>query len=275
MGSNGCRFYHEDLPDAITGSGQWILKVVIEFLELKGLKVLYGDTDSIFVKLHSIDDYQKTGKDLVLEVNLFLQKKIEAEFKVHSKLEIQFDKFFKTLILTSIRGSEEGAKKRYAGLALKESQGEIVEEIILTGMEYVRSDWSMLARNFQYELISRIFKNEDISSYILETIKQLESKKLDDQLVLSKRLSKPLGEYVKSIPPHARAAKILFEEKGILKKRPEFVMTLRGAIPIELKHDDIDYDYYIEKQLAPIADSILSLFGKSFEELRGSQLSLF
>jgi DNA polymerase-2 len=45
MGSSGCRFYHEDLPDGITGSGQWILKTVIEFLEKIGFTVLYGDND--------------------------------------------------------------------------------------------------------------------------------------------------------------------------------------------------------------------------------------
>lgn len=275
MGSNGCRFYHEDLPDGITGSGQWILKTIILFLEAKGLKVLYGDTDSLFVQLPTRENYQSEANCLVSAVNQFLEKKLKEDYKVESKLEIQYDKFFKTLLLTSIRGSDEGAKKRYAGLALKEVDGHIKEEMVLTGMEYVRSDWSLLARNFQYELIRRIFYEEDVLAYIEETIKKLESRELDDQLVLSKRLSKPLGEYVKTIPPHARAAKILFLEKGILKKRPQFVMTLRGAIPIELPHDDIDYDYYLDRQLAPIADSILSLFGKSFEEMRGPQLSLF
>jgi DNA polymerase-2 len=52
-------------------------------------------------------------------------------------------------------------------------------------------------------------------------------------------------------------------------------MTIRGAIPIELPHDDIDYEYYINRQLAPVADSILSLFGEKFISFRGPQLSLF
>ncbi|MBY0414451.1 MAG: DNA polymerase II [Bdellovibrionales bacterium] len=275
MGSNGCRFYHEDLPDAITGSGQWILKTVIEFLELKGFLVLYGDTDSLFVQLPSFDNYNEVAKKLVIEVNDFLAIKFRSDFEVESKLEIQYDKFFKTLILTSARGMEEGAKKRYAGLTVKEVDGKEIHDMVLTGMEYVRSDWSLLARNFQYELIRRVFYGEDIQEYIDETLKRLELKKLDDQLVLSKRLSKPLEEYIKNVPPHARAAKILFEKKGILKKRPQYVMTLRGAMPIELPHEDIDYDYYLDRQIAPIADSILALFGKSFEEMRGPQLSLF
>ena len=275
MGSSGCRFYQEDLPDGITGSGQWILKTVIDFLEKKSFAVLYGDTDSLFVQLPTIDDYDGQAKKLVEEVNIFLSNKLRLDFDVESKLEIQYDKFFQTLILTSARGNEEGAKKRYAGLAIKNVDGKTTEEMVLTGMEYVRSDWSLLARNFQYELIRRVFKGEDIQEYIDETLKKLERRELDDQLVLSKRLSKPIDEYIKNIPPHARAAKILYEKLGIIKKRPQYVMTTRGAIPIELPHDDIDYDYYLDRQLAPIADSILGLFGKSFEEMRGPQLSLF
>lgn len=275
MGSNGCRFYQEDLPDGITGSGQWILKTVIEFLENKGLRVLYGDTDSLFVQLPTYDDYDGQAKKLVVLVNEFLTDKLKKDFDVESHLEIQYDKFFKTLILTSARGMEEGAKKRYAGLSEKIVDGKKIEDIVLTGMEYVRSDWSLLARNFQYELVRRVFYGEDIQEYIDLTMKKLESRELDDQLVLSKRLSKPLSEYVKNVPPHARAAKILFEKTGILQRRPHYVMTMRGAIPVELPHEDIDYDYYIDRQIAPIADSILSLFGKSFEEMRGPQLSLF
>jgi DNA polymerase-2 len=275
MGSSGCRFYHEDLPDGITGSGQWILKTVISHLESLDFKVIYGDTDSIFVKLKSRENYQEVGGKLVEKINQFLCEKIKKEFQLNSKLEIQFDKFFHTLILMTMRGQEEGAKKRYAGLMLSHKDGIESKEMVLTGMEYVRSDWSLLAKKFQFELIRRVFFKESLDDYILSIIEKLENKKLDDELVISKRLSKPLSEYIKNIPPHAKAAKILFETKGILKKKPQYVMTFRGAIPIECPHDDIDYEYYIERQLAPVAESILSLYGKTFKEIRGGQLSLF
>lgn len=275
MGSSGCRFYQEDLPDAITGSGQWLLKTVISFLEAMGLQVLYGDTDSLFVQLPNREEYVENGEKLVAQINIFLEEKLQKDFGVESKLEIQYDKFFKQLLLTSTRGEGEGAKKRYAGLKLVESPQGTQEEIVLTGMEYVRSDWSALARNFQYELIRRVFYGEDIRAFIDHTLKDLEAHKLDDSLVLSKRLTKPIDEYLKNIPPHAKAAKMLYEKLGILKRRPQYVMTMRGAIPIELPHEDIDYDYYINRQLAPIADSILALYGQSFEQFSGPQLSLF
>lgn len=271
MGSSGCRFYQEDLPDAITGTGQWLLKTVVQFLNDHGFSTLYGDTDSIFVQLKDYETHEAVGKELVQKVNHYLKDKLRKDFDVESRLEIQYDKFFKKLILTSTRGLGEGAKKRYAGLKVSGTE----EEIVLTGMEYVRSDWSALARHFQFELVRRVFYSEDIQSFVEQTLKDLLDRKLDDQLVLSKKLTKPLDEYVKNIPPHAKAAMILLKEKGILKRRPEYVMTMRGAVPVELPHDDIDYDYYIERQIAPIADSILSLFGKSFEGMRSPQLSLF
>jgi DNA polymerase-2 len=54
------------------------------------------------------------------------------------------------------------------------------------------------------------------------------------------------------------------------------VITKRGPIPVELKHSDIDYEHYIEKQLKPIADSVLILLGESFDTIvQSDQLSFF
>lgn len=275
MGSDGCRFYHEHLSDGVTGTGQWILKTVKTYLEEHGFAVLYGDTDSIFVQIPKNSDYKEIQKTLPQQVNSFLQNKLMNEFKVESQLEIQFDKFFKTLILTPVRGEGEGAKKRYAGLSLVEEKGKIEEKIVITGMEYVRSDWSELAKNFQYELLRRIFHGEDLTDFIVNTVKKLENGELDHQLVLSKRLSKPLEDYVKSVPPHAKAAKILFEARGIIRNRPRYVMTKRGPMPVELEPRDYDYEYYINKQIAPLGNSILSLLGKNFEDYIKGQMSLF
>jgi DNA polymerase-2 len=47
----------------------------------------------------------------------------------------------------------------------------------------------------------------------------------------------------------------------------EYVMTKDGPEPIELKPKKLDYEHYIEKQIRPIADSILSFQDKSFDDL--------
>ena len=139
-------------------------------------------------------------------------------------------------------------------------------------MESVRSDWTKLAKEFQIELYKKIFHHDEVEDWIREVIKELKSGKFDDKLIYKKRLRKEIIDYTKNIPPHVRAAKYLNEPGDIIY----YVITQRGPIPIELKHNDFDYDHYIEKQLKPIADSVLSLLGKNFDDIAGDvQLSFF
>ena len=67
MGSFGCRFYHPNLPTAITGTGHKLLLGSKEFLAEKGYEVIYGDTDSLFVKLKEGEgeNAEATGKELL------------------------------------------------------------------------------------------------------------------------------------------------------------------------------------------------------------------
>lgn len=270
MGSFGCRFYHPNLPTAITGTGQKLLKGSKDFLAERGYEVIYGDTDSLFVKLKEGegDNAKVNGKRIADDLNKYWSEKIQDEYGLKSFLEIEFEKYYRKFILTPARGSETGAKKRYAGL-LAESGKETIEFI---GMEFVRSDWTRLAKEFQVELYSRIFNNEEIENWLREIVRKVKSGEYDDKLVYRKRLRKDVDEYTKNIPQHVRAARMLPETTGTVY----YVITKRGPIPVELKHTDIDYDHYIEKQLKPIADSVLILLGESFDSIvQSDQLSFF
>jgi DNA polymerase-2 len=270
MGSYGCRFYHPDLPRAITGSGHKLLLGSKDYLENKGLKVVYGDTDSLFVMLNdiSVDYGEAQGKKIVKELNLFWKSKLKKEFKVESYLELEFEKYYRKFIITPARGAEIGAKKRYAGLVTKDGK----ENIEFVGMEFVRSDWTKLAKEFQVELYQKVFDGVEVEDWIRGEIQKLKSGKFDDKLIYRKRLRKEVEDYTKNVPPHARAAKLLNEPRDIIY----YAITQRGPIPIELKHNDFDYDHYIEKQLKPIADSVLSLLGKNFDSIaENDQLSFF
>ncbi len=270
MGSYGCRFYHPDLPRAITGTGHKLLTGSKEFLEKKGLKVIYGDTDSLFVMLKDVaaENGETQGRKIVKELNQFWKNKLKKEFKVESYLELEYEKYYKKFIITPARGADTGAKKRYAGLIEKDEKNSIE----FVGMEFVRSDWTKLAKEFQIELYEKIFNGEDVEDWIRDVIQKLKSGKLDDKLIYRKRLRKEVEDYTKNIPPHARAAKLLNEPRDVIY----YAITQRGPIPIELKHNDFDYDHYIEKQLKPIADSVLALLGKNFDDIVGNdQLSFF
>ncbi len=270
MGSYGCRFYHPHLPSAITGTGKYLLLGSKSFLEQRGYKVVYGDTDSLFVMMIQEPDidYHKAGEELAKILNEFWKEELKQKYNVESYLEIEFEKYYRKFIVTPARGSEAGAKKRYAGLLSKNGE----EEIEFVGLEFVRSDWTRLAKEFQTELYQRIFNNEDVDDWIRSVVSKLKKGEFDDKLVYKKRLRKDVEEYVKNVPPHARAAKLLQDPGDTVY----YVITQRGPIPIQLKHNDIDYDHYIEKQLKPIADSVLSLLSKSFDNIvQKDQLSFF
>ena len=44
-------------------------------------------------------------------------------------------------------------------------------------------------------------------------------------------------------------------------------MTEKGPEPVQKRKGKIDYKHYIEKQIKPIADSILVFFGRTFEDV--------
>ncbi|MBK7105114.1 MAG: DNA polymerase II [Ignavibacteriae bacterium] len=265
MGSYGCRFYHPNLPDAITGTGQWLLQQSKIFLEKNNLKVLYGDTDSLFVNVTTdFVDANEVGKNIAKNLNDYWNERIEKEFLLKSYLEIEFEKYYSKFILTSMRGREGGAKKRYAGL--------LENKIDFVGMEFVRSDWTKLAKNFQEELYLRIFNNQDYENWIKEFVSNLLSGKFTNDLIYKKRLRKGSENYTKTIPPHVKAARLINQERGTVN----YFITKRGPIPAELIPTDFDYQHYIEKQLKPIADSVLALFGKSFDGIvKSTQMNLF
>ena len=93
MGSGGCRFYHEDLPHAITSTGRFILKHSQKWLSDNGFRVLYGDTDSLFIMLQKDNnsDYELRGKSLAYELNEYLKTYIKENYALDSKLEIEYE----------------------------------------------------------------------------------------------------------------------------------------------------------------------------------------
>ncbi|TNF05581.1 MAG: DNA polymerase II, partial [Deltaproteobacteria bacterium] len=210
---------------------------------------------------------------MILSLDLeYLSQMIKRQFKTESELDIEFEKYYKKLFLPPLRSGEGGAKKRYAGL-LHTKKG---EELSFAGMEVVRSDWTKMAKIFQTELFRRLFHGEDIEDFIRQFSNELKEGKFNDKLVYKKRLTKDISEYTKSVPPHVKAAKILDPDGTKNLRDIEYIITTRGPWPAEQNPTDIDYVHYLEKQVKPIADSVLSTMDRSFDNIViGDQLSLF
>jgi len=270
LGSSGCRFYDPKLASSITLRGHELITRSKDFIEEQGYPIIYGDTDSVFVHVKNSrpDEARIVGENLATGLNQWWKDNLRSELRLDSSLEIEFETLYTQFFMPTIRGSQKGSKKRYAGLALKESGEELLE---IKGLEAVRSDWTPLARSFQLEVIQRVFEGADVEEYVRNTAEELINKEHDPELVYRKRLRKPLEEYVKNIPPHAQAAMQL-DNPG---RWIEYYITVNGPEPIEKHRSPLDYAHYLTRQLAPAADPILGCLGLNFDKITGNQLEMF
>jgi len=272
LASPNCRFYSIEIANAITSFGHKMIKTTADLIREKGYEVIYGDTDSLFVHLNvdSVSAAEKIGTEIQDEINSHYSKEIKKEYGVNSYLELEYEKVYKRFFMPKVRGSEEGAKKRYAGLLVKKGK----EEMEFVGLEFVRRDWTEVSKKFQTELLERVFRKQEVAAYVKEFVTDLKKGKYDDLLVYRKALRKGADEYVKTTPPHVKAARKLDK---ITSNIIDYVMTTDGPEPIQKINHEIDYDHYIDKQIKPLADAVLYFFDQNFDDIiKGSeQKSLF
>lgn len=282
LGSGGCRFYDTRLASSITLRGHEIMQTTAQWIEASGHEVIYGDTDSTFVRLAEDMDAEQAlivGQSLAEDINQRWQTHIQATWNIPCYLELEFETCFEQFFMPTIRGSEAGSKKRYAGTYRKDGKSTMV----FKGLESVRSDWTPLAKYFQASLYQKVFDGEDVSAYIHEIVTQTRQGELDHDLVYRKRLRRPLATYQVNVPPHVRAARLAdewymsqgksprYQHRGVI----EYVITLAGPQPLEHVTSPLNYEHYVSRQLAPVADAILPFIGLTFNDISNQQLRLF
>ena len=283
LGSSGCRFFDTRLASSITLRGHQIMRQTRELVEAQGYEVIYGDTDSTFVWLgsaHSPQDANRIGLALVQHVNDWWRAHLSNEYGLQSALELQYETHFSRFLMPTIRGAEEGSKKRYAGLVVRDDGS---EDMVYKGLETVRSDWSPLARQFQQELYQRIFHRQPHQEYIRDYVRRTLSGEFDELLIYRKRLRRPLHDYERNVPPHVRAARLADEYNDRLGRPRQYqrggwisyVISVNGPEPLEVRQAPIDYDHYVTRQLQPVADAILPFVNDDFGTLVGGQMGLF
>ncbi len=289
LGSTGCRFFDARLASSITERGHEIIQRSGKWIEKQGYQVIYGDTDSVFVSLHTgkkacnesltFEESQTIGRTLQNGLNQYWQEQLKSEHNIESQLEIEFESHYQKFLMPTIRGSELGSKKRYAGLTQH-------DQLIFKGLEAVRSDWTSLAKEVQTQLYSHIFHDQPYKDYLQSIVLELTSGKRDQQLVYKKRIRKPLNTYVKNIPPQIQAAKLASELYSQANQNSpyenggwiEYIITQQGPVAIECLDQapfTINYEHYLEKQIAPVVDSILYFLGERFDDLINPQQDIF
>lgn len=277
LGTPGCRFFDARLASSITLRGHQILGRTRDYIEAAGHRVIYGDTDSVFVWIQEArtdGEAEAAGRRLERDLNAWWREQVRTQFDLDSVLQLQFETHFKRFLMPTVRGSDKGSKKRYAGVVA----GKRGDELVFKGLENVRTDWTRLARDFQQELYGRIFRREDYADYVKALTARVLAGEVDEQLVYRKRLRRPLQDYQRNIPPHVQAARLCAERGLPVPSRGswvEYVITSSGAEPAARPLAPLDYQHYVDRQLAPVADGILGFVGSSFGALTDKQIGLF
>ncbi|MDR0722407.1 MAG: DNA polymerase II [Treponema sp.] len=284
LGTKACRYGRTELAGGITSFARKWLLFSRDWFTDQGFRVLYGDTDSLFVETRLGDeaayqDFFVLCQGLAAELNAFLAGRVHQEYHRSSFMELRFEKVYRRFMIPPLRAFSEsagrGRAKGYGGYLL-DASGTLSVEV--KGMEAVRSDATPLARRLQMELLELVFaggREAELSEKVQETIGQLCRGELDEALIYRKRLSRPPETYISSTPPQVKAARLL-GWKG-RRGTVAFVWTLKGPEPALLPHAPFDYDHYINAQVLPVARSIAAaaLWNQDLLLKQDPQMELF
>ncbi|MGY5870675.1 MAG: DNA-directed DNA polymerase I [Candidatus Thorarchaeota archaeon] len=246
--------------ESVTAFGRNAIKRTQEKSEEMGIRVLYGDTDSVF-----LDNPSKEQQDELVKWSS------EA-----LGIDLEVEKTYKYVALSD-------RKKNYIGI-YKDGKVEVKG---LSGKKRNTPDYAQQAFRKMLDVLSRVddtagfeAAKEDIREIVNGVIDRLEGKAdpySPEELAFRIQLTKRLSEYPTDTP-HVRAAKMLVEQTGDPSKvLPgtiiEFIRIkgTGGVLPVELTKDKsywIDKDTYTDI-LRSVFEQVLDSVGLDFEEFLG------
>lgn len=264
------RFYVLDIANTITSCGRELIQKTRNIVETdEKLKVVYGDTDSVMVKM------QTTDLDEALKIGGVVEERINKELE--GIVKIKTESIFKTLLILT--------KKRYAGWCFEKANGGWQDSVLMKGIETVRRDWCDLTSNTLYDVLKILLKEQDTKkafNYVKSILSKLEKNEISvDELVITKSISKPLRQY-KGVQPHIELVKKLRKRNiasapgigdrvGFVIVKGLQLMSDRAEDPeyVKQKGMKIDSKYYIENQVLPPLERVFEAIGIGKSELIG------
>jgi len=203
LGAPTSRLYRKEVAAAITLLGRKLIKWTHVVLKNLGYEIVYGDTDSVYIKAKSEGyiDILKEGSMLVGKVNDSYKKFAENLNGEECTLEIEFEKVFKSIFFVGKKGDDsgKGAKKKYAYRLLWEDGKLATEKVKFTGFEVKRSDTPRLGRMAQEQVITMILdgkSKEEVVAYLKDLHTKMRTGKIPaEDFGFPKEIKKFLHEY--------------------------------------------------------------------------------
>ena len=253
MGAEIFPLYFLPAAETTTATGRHIILDTINKCKDVGINVLYGDTDSLFVK-------NPTNEQI---------REIINKAKVDHNVELEIDKEYRYVVLS-------GRKKNYLGVTKN-------GKVDVKGLTGKKSHTPPFIKSLFYELLDILSEVKTIEEFdraknkigdkISECVRKIQAKEIPlSDLAFNVMLSKAPNDYVKTIPQHIRAAKQLESIREI--KKGEIVSYVKilnkpGVKPVELaRQSEIDSTKYMEFMERTL-DQITSSMDLDFDTILG------
>ena len=253
MGAEIFPLYFLPAAEATTATGRHIIMDTIDKCKESGIDVLYGDTDSLFVK-------KPTSKQI---------EDIITKAKMDHNVELEIEKEYRYVVLS-------GRKKNYLGVTKN-------GKVDVKGLTGKKSHTPPFIKTLFYELLDILseiktveeFKRakNKISDKITECARKVQAKEIPLQdLAFNVMISKAPRDYTKTIPQHIRAAKQLESIREI--KKGDIISYVKilnkpGVRPIEMaRKSEIDTSKYMEFMESTL-DQLTSSMDLDFDTILG------
>jgi len=253
MGAEIFPLYFLPAAETTTATGRYIILDTINECKSAGIKVLYGDTDSLFVKNPTNEQIQK----------------IISKAKMEHNVELEIEKEYRYVVLS-------GRKKNYLGVTKN-------GKVDVKGLTGKKSHTPPFIKALFYELIDVLSEVKTIDEFdkaknrisdkISNCVRKVQAKEISlTDLAFNVMLSKAPSDYTKTIPQHIRAAKQLESIREI--KKGEIISYVKilnkpGVKPVELaRQSEIDSSKYMEFMESTL-DQITSSMNLDFDTILG------
>jgi DNA polymerase I len=255
FGADSFDLYCPPVAEATAAVGRHSITQILNRAETIGIQVLYGDTDSLFLKNPS----KQQVEDL-------------AHWTEHElKMGIDVDKVYRYAVFSS-------RKKNYLG---------VLEDgtVDVKGLTGKKKHIPAFIKNAFNEMKDRLAKvknpaefekaKKDIAEIVRERYMRLKRREWENmnELAFHVVLGEELEHYTKTTPQHVKAAKIL-EKSGVELRAGDLISFVKvtrepHVKPVELAtKNEIDVDKYVA-YLHSTFDQVLDALGLSFDEIIG------
>ncbi len=257
FGSKNFPLFCLPVAESTTGIGRYSIKATIDKAESMGIKVLYGDSDSVFLQSPTQAELEELSKWSTDELDLDLEEEKTYQFLALSKRKKNYIGIYKDTKHIEMKGVV--AKKKNTPNFIKKVFGQLTD----------------ILREITNEEEFKAAKNQ-IIEIIRENRKKIGKKgafALEDYAI-NIVIRKKITSYKKTIPQHVRVAKELETTTGRQIQKGEVVTFIKskgkmGAKALVIaKFQDIDSKKY-EQLLKSALEQVLDALGISYEEIRG------